>query len=197
MTAAQATSCATIAAPSAKRAAKRSSGCRNQATTRNMIVMKSDIAGSRHSTLGGPHRAGLPAASRRITIGEAIPPIRTARSSAIARTLARLMPINTNAVWSATSEELVTTRGTAIVTPERALWPRALAALPARRPSCAGVEFGRRRLGVSTKRRFIEFQLPGFGAERVVRGKKGIVVRRARRTEWWLEGISGDVARRQ
>jgi hypothetical protein len=60
--------------------------------------MKSDIAGRRHSTLGGPHRSGLPAASSRITAGEGILPMRTARSSAITRMLAALMPIIAKAV---------------------------------------------------------------------------------------------------
>ena len=44
------------------------------------------------------------------------------------------------------------------------------------------VELGQRRLVVSAKGRFIELELPGFGAERIVGREKRIVIRRTRRT---------------
>ena len=191
--------------------------------TRNMIVMKSDITGSRHSTLGGPQRSGLPAASSRITTGEGIPPIRTARRSAMATILATPIPINANAVWSAKSEDPLTTRGTAIVTPERVPRPRSLAALdrPRRavrrapgagsRPlrAAGGWRRARRGGGAASRSnsgsavwsppggRVVELELPGFGAEWVVRGEKGIVIPDTRWPNRRLEGISRDITRWQ
>jgi hypothetical protein len=71
-----------------------------------------------------------------------------------------------------------------------------LATLPAWRGSCAEVEFGQRRL-VSTRRRIIELELPGFGAEWVVRGEKGVVIPDTRWANRRLQRVSRDIACRQ
>jgi hypothetical protein len=71
-----------------------------------------------------------------------------------------------------------------------------LTAFTARR-RYADVEFGQHRLVVSPEGSFIELELPSVGTERIVCWEKGVVIRGARWTDRWLEGIRGHVARRQ
>ena len=70
------------------------------------------LHGNRHSTLGGPHNAGFPAASSRSGMEAGRSPSRTPRSNAMTTMLATLIPSSASIVWSLTSDAPETALGT-------------------------------------------------------------------------------------